>query len=163
MIEGAESRSMENSGAHQAICNRTTCRVIYADTDRMGHAYYANYFRWFEIGRTELLRSLGMTYKRIEEGGLFLPVSEAYCRFVSPVVYDEVLTVETSIDRRIKAGFKFDYRIYRAKEQQPEGQQSEDQLAAEGYTRHPCLNGEGKVVRPPKFLTALFTGTTASG
>ncbi|RJQ65392.1 MAG: acyl-CoA thioesterase [Desulfobacteraceae bacterium] len=126
--------------------NRTACRVIYADTDRMGNAYYANYFRWFEIGRSELIRSLGLTYKKIEESGIFLPVSEAHCKYFSPIAYDEMLTIETHLDRGMKGGFKFDYRIYR----------TDEQLAAEGYTRHPCVNTEGRVVRPPKFLTELF-------
>ena len=122
---------------------QTTCRVIYADTDNMGHAYHANYFRWFEIGRTEMLRSLGMSYKRVEENGIFLPVSEAYCKFFSPVQYDEVLIIETSLDIKVRGGFKFDYRLTRKRDQQ---------LLAEGYTRHPCVNGDGKVIRPPKFL-----------
>ena len=58
--------------------NRTTCRVIYGDTDNMGQAYYGNYFRWFEIGRTELFRSLGISYASVESRGIFLPVAEAY-------------------------------------------------------------------------------------
>ena len=138
-----DGRTIENA----KLVHQTTCRVIYADTDNMGYAYHANYFRWFEMGRTELLRSYGMSYKRIEESGIFLPVSEAHCKFLRPVRYDEVVIVETSLDVRVKGGFKFDYRLLRKDDQK---------VLAEGYTKHPCINGNGKVVRPPAFLTNIF-------
>jgi len=131
------------------LCHETNCRVVYADTDKMGSAYHAGYFRWFEIGRTEMLRFLGMSYKTIEENGIFLPVSEACCRFFSPVHYDDELVVETSLDNRIKAGVKFNYRIVRRQDRQ---------VLAQGYTRHPCVNESGKVVRPPKFLIDMLAG-----
>ena len=123
--------------------HRTTCRAIYGDTDNMGYAYYANYFRWFEMGRTEFLRSLGLSYKSIEERDIFLPVSEAHCKYIVPIQYDEVLIIETSLDTQLKGGFKFNYRLLR---------ECDKQLLAEGSTKHPCVNGDGKVVRPPKFL-----------
>ena len=127
--------------------NKTSCRVIYGDTDRMGYAYHAHYFRWFEIGRTELLRSFGLSYKAIEEKGIFLPVAEAHCNYATPVMYDDTLIVETGLDDGVKGGFKFNYRLYR---------ESDSRLIAEGYTRHPCVNGDGKVVRPPQFLMDLI-------
>jgi len=123
--------------------HRTTCRVIYGDTDNMGYAYHANYFRWFEMGRTEMFRNLGMSYKSIEENGIFLPVSDAHCRYIAPIRYDELLIIETSLDTRVRGGFKFDYRLLR---------KSDEFLVAEGFTKHPCVNGDGKVVRPPQFL-----------
>ncbi|MEE9495817.1 MAG: thioesterase family protein [Desulfobacterales bacterium] len=128
--------------------NRTFCRVIYGDTDKMGSAYNANYFRWFEIGRTELLRSLGLTYKAIETKGLFLPVSEAFCKYIAPVIYDDILQIETALDTRIKGGMKFDYTIF-----------SEDgeKILAKGYTKHACVDRNGRVVRPPEFLVKLIT------
>jgi acyl-CoA thioester hydrolase len=122
---------------------RTTSRVIYGDTDRMGYAYNANYLRWFEIGRAELFRSMGMTYREIEEKGIFLPVSEAYCKYISPVKYDEVIVIEAELDTTIKGAIKFDYRIFN---------QDGSQAVAEGFTKHPCVTTEGKVVRPPQFL-----------
>ncbi|MFZ1201532.1 MAG: thioesterase family protein [Desulfobacterales bacterium] len=125
------------------LTNRTTSRVRYGDTDRMGYAYYANYLRWFEIGRSELFRALGLTYREIEEKGIFLPVAEAYCRYLSPVRYDDPLVIETTLDTAVKGAMKFDYRLL-----------GEDLLAviAEGYTKHPCVTSEGRVVRPPKFI-----------
>ena len=126
---------------------KTLCRVIYGDTDKMGYAYHANYFRWFEIGRTELLRSLGLSYKAIEEKGIFLPVAEAHCNYVVPITYDDTLIVETRIDEGVKGSLKFDYRLFR---------DPDNLLIADGYTRHPCVNGDGKVVRPPSFLMDLI-------
>ena len=127
--------------------HRTTCRVIYGDTDNMGQAYYGNYFRWFEIGRSEMFRSLGFSYKSIEENGIFLPVAEAHCKYSTPAKYDDILLIETSLDTKIKAGLKFDYKIYR---------EDDKTLLAKGYTKHPCVNKEGKVVRPPEFMKNII-------
>lgn len=130
------------------LCHRTTCRVIYGDTDNMGVAYYANYLRWFETGRTETFRSLGLTYKDIEAKGVFLPVSEAYCKYKSPARYDDLIVIETTLDTRVKGGIKCDYRIFRE-----EGKI----LLAEGYTKHACLSSSGRVIRPPAFLLELLS------
>jgi acyl-CoA thioester hydrolase len=127
--------------------HKTTCRVIYGDTDNMGQAYYGNYFRWFEIGRNELFRSLGISYASVESRGIFLPVAEAYCKYSVPARYDDLLMIETSLDTRFKGAIKFDYRIY---------SQDEKTLLAQGYTRHACLNQEGKVVRPPTFIKEVI-------
>ena len=134
--------------------NKISCRVIYGDTDKMGYVYHAHYFRWFEIGRTELLRSFDLSYKAIEEKGIFLPVSEAHCNYVAPIMYDDTLIVETGLDATVRGGFKFNYRLYR---------ESDRRLIAEGYTRHPCVNGDGKVVRPPQFLLDLVAKIKDSG
>ena len=64
--------------------HQTTIRVIYGDTDNMGQAYYGNYFRWFEIGRSEMFRSLGLPYKAVEDNGIFLPVAESHCKYATP-------------------------------------------------------------------------------
>jgi acyl-CoA thioester hydrolase len=132
--------------------HRTTYRVIYGDTDNMGQAYYGNYFRWFEIGRSEMFRFLGLPYKTVEEKGIFLPVAESYCKYATPAKYDDVLVIETSLDPKIKAGLKFDYKIF-----------TEDgkTLVAQGYTKHPCLNLKGKVVRPPAFLREVIAKIVA--
>jgi len=129
------------------LCHRTTCRVIYGDTDNMGVAYYANYLRWFEMGRTEMFRFLGLTYKSIESKGVYLPVSEAFCKFKSPARYDDLIVIETVLDTRVRAGVKFDYRIFR---------EDGKSLLVQGYTKHACLNGSGRVIRPPAFLLELI-------
>ncbi|MCP4344578.1 MAG: acyl-CoA thioesterase [Desulfobacterales bacterium] len=129
------------------MCHKTKYRVIYADTDKMGFAYHANYFRWFEIGRSEMFRDMGLPYKTIEEKGYFLPLSEAHCKFISSARYDDIIVIETSVDTSIKGGMKFDYRIF-----------SEDgtDILAEGYTKHAFVNQEGRVVRPPEFLKRML-------
>jgi acyl-CoA thioester hydrolase len=77
-----------------------------------------------------------------------LPVAESHCKYATPAKYDDVLVIETSLDTKLKAGIKFDYKIYR-----------EDgiTLVARGYTKHPCVNRDGKVVRPPEFLKEIIT------
>jgi len=129
------------------LSHRTTCRVIYGDTDNMGVAYHANYLRWFEMGRTEMFRFLGLTYKAIESKGVYLPVSEAYCKFKSPAHYDDLIVIETTLDTRVKGGVKFDYSIF---------QEGGKMLLVQGYTKHACLNGGGRVIRPPVFLLELI-------
>lgn len=126
-----------------SIVNHTTCRVIYGDTDNMGMAYHANYLRWFEIGRTELFRSLGLPYREIEARGLYLPVSEAHCKYLHPVRYDDVLVIETTVDPTVRGGMKFHYVIRI---------EADRTLAARGWTLHACVTSEGKVIRPPAFL-----------
>ena len=132
--------------------HRTTYRVIYGDTDNMGQAYYGNYYRWFEIGRGEMFRSLGLPYKAVEDKGIFLPVAESHCKYATPAKYDDMLVIETSLDTKLKAAIKFDYKIY---------QEDGITLVARGYTKHPCVNREGKVVRPPKFLKEIIAKINA--
>ena len=129
------------------LSHKTNYRVIYGDTDNMGQAYYGNQLRWFEIGRSELFRSLGLTYKSIEDQGIFLPVAEVFCKYAAPAKYDDLLMIETSLDIRVKGAIKLDYRIWRE-----EG----ETLLAQGYTKHACLNRMGKVVRPPAFIKEVI-------
>ena len=129
------------------MAHRTTCRVIYGDTDRMGQAYYGNYFRWFEIGRTEFFRALGLAYREIEERGILLPVSETYAKYSAPALYDETIVIETAVDPSVRAGIKFDYRIFR---------EDGRTLLAEGYTKHAFVDNTGRVVRPPAFIRELI-------
>ena len=129
------------------LSHRTTNRVIYGDTDTMGIVYHANYLRWFEIGRTELFRHLGLPYREIEARGLMLPVSEVNCKYLTPARYDEVLVIEATLNTGFRAGMQFDYAIT-----------SEDGSVTHttGYTRHAFVNGRGKVVRPPDFIRELI-------
>jgi len=129
------------------LTQRTTYRVIYGDTDNMGVAYHANYLRWFEMGRAEMFRSLGLPYKAIEARGIFLPVSEVHCKFKAPAQYDDVIIIEASLDAGVKGSVKFDYRIF--------AEDGEKELA-KGYTKHACLNSDGRVIRPPDFLVKVI-------
>lgn len=127
--------------------HHTIYRVIYADTDNMGVVYHANYLKWFEVGRTEMFRSLGLTYKDIEGRGFYLPVSEAYCKYLSSAHYDDVITIETSVDASFRAGMKFDYRIFR---------DEDGENLVRGFTKHAFVNGEGRIVRPPAFIKTML-------
>jgi acyl-CoA thioester hydrolase len=113
----------------------------------MGVAYYANYLRWFEIGRNELLRSVGLPYSEIETRGVMLPVSEACCKYISSVCYDDEILIESALDPSVRSGLKINYVIYR---------KADMQVAAKGHTLHACLGGEGKVIRPPAFITGAL-------
>lgn len=125
--------------------HRYEFRVRYGDTDQMGFAYYGNYLRWFEIGRAEMLRTLGKTYRELEEEGLRLAVVEARVRYLKPARYDDLLAVETAVEALGRASVRFAYRITRAGE-----------TLAHGTTGHCFLDTEGKPARPPASLAALL-------
>jgi len=129
--------------------SRTQYRVIYGDIDAMGITYYGNYFRWFEIGRTEFLRELGLCYRDIERWGFILPVTETFCKYISPAYYDTVVTIETKLDWLKKASLRFDYKIL--------GQEDGLELA-NGYTIHACLDHDRRIARIPSFLSDRLQG-----
>ena len=122
----------------------TEYRVTFSDTDAMGVVYYANYFEWFEIGRTEFFRSLGIPYKELDARGFVTPVVEAYCKFIKPARYDEILLIDTWVSVFKRATIRFEYSVI----------QKKDSLKlAEGYTVHAFLNKEdGKIVRIPEYI-----------
>lgn len=123
--------------------HQTTCRVLYGDTDAAGVVYYANYLRYFEKGRTEYMREQVLTYKEIEDMGLVLPVIECYSRYKAPAVYDDLLTIETSLAELKNVSCRFNYRIYRNETD------NSRTLLAKGHTVHASVNREGKLTRLP--------------
>jgi acyl-CoA thioester hydrolase len=122
------------------MAHRHTHRIIFGDVDPMGYAYYANYLRWFEIGRAELMRAAGYPYLRLEDNGFHFPVTEAGCRYLRPIKYDDQIVIETRISELGRVRIRFDYRILA-----PE----DDAALAEGFTIHACLDQQGKMVRMP--------------
>lgn len=137
------------------LSHETEYRVIYGDTDQMGIAYYANYLRWFEIGRTELLRAWQMPYQRLEsEEGIWLPVSEVSCKYLAPARYDDLVIIQAELDPRIKGSMKIDYRIVN---------HDRKVVHATGYTRHAFMNREGRVTRPPAFIRELIANLSRQG
>lgn len=115
-------------------------RVRYQETDQMGVVYYGNYFTWFEVGRTELLRSTGSSYREMEQEGVFLPVVEATCHYKSPARYDALLTIKTSISKLSVARIIFAYNLL-----------GEDgRLVVEGATTHAFVNAEGRPLNVAK-------------
>ena len=126
----------------------TQIRVRYADTDQMKMVYYGKYFEYFEEARSDLLRSIGMSYSEIEKGGTYLPVIEAFAKYRQSARYDDLISVETVVDEVPVARIRLNYRIFREGEQEP---------MVEGYTVHSFLSaGTGKPTRvPAQFLQVL--------
>ena len=130
----------------------TEARVRYAETDQMGIVYYANYLVWFELGRVELLRSLGLSYSSLEtDHGCILPVIEATCRYKSPARYDDEILIETRPAMLRGSVLKFAYRILR---KAPKGEKQT--LLAEGETVHVvCDDKLQRKPLPEKYEAAL--------
>ncbi len=130
----------------------TQVRVRYAETDQMGIVYYANYLVWFEIGRVELLRSLGLAYSQLEkEHECILPVVEATCRYRSPARYDDEILIETRPSLLRGSVLKFAYKILR---KAPQGQ--DHTLLAEGETVHVvCDDQLNRKALPERHVEAL--------
>jgi acyl-CoA thioester hydrolase len=130
----------------------TEIRVRYAETDQMGIVYYANYLVWFEIGRVELLRSLGLAYSQLEiDHQCILPVVEATCRYKAPARYDDQILIETRPSLLRGSVIKFAYKILR---KAAAGEESK--LLAEGETVHVvCDDQLKKKALPSEHETAL--------
>ncbi|MEQ1912939.1 MAG: thioesterase family protein [Vicinamibacterales bacterium] len=122
-------------------------RVRYAETDRMGVVYHANYFVWFEVGRTDLLRNSGWTYREMESEGFTLPVIEAHCQFRQPARYDDELDIRARGTQLSPVRVRFDYQVVRA---------SDELVLAEGHTVHASLDHHGKPRRLPERVLDLF-------
>ena len=127
--------------------HRFALRVRYGDTDQMGMAYYGNYLRWFEVGRAELMRSLGLSYRKIEESGIRLPVVEARCHYLKPARYDDLVVIETGVERLARASVRFGYRVVN---------DETGELLALGSTEHCFLGEAGRPVRAPEAIAALL-------
>lgn len=120
-----------------SVCRGT--RVTYRDTDRMGHVYYANYLVWMEIGRTDLLRNYGKTYRQWEdEDRIFIPVSSCWIDYKSPAQYDDLLEIRTTVTHITRASITFEYEIVRAED---------GVLLARGGTTHPFIDETGRIKR----------------
>lgn len=118
---------------------RMNYRVIYGDTDAGGVVYNANYLRYFEMGRTEMMRSISIPYSAIEERGLILPVTETYLRFKASARYDDLITIATSLSEIKKFSCRFNYRIVK------EMEDNREQLLVKGFTVHACIDRQGKL------------------
>jgi len=136
---------------------RTSVRVRYAETDKMGVVYYANYLVWFEIARVELLRQLGFDYKKMEvDEDLMLPVVDVSCRYKSPAVYDDVIVVEMRVAALRTSMIKFAYDVYRAGPPAADGSLTLDKLLASGETTHVIVGyGMQKTFLPEKYAKVI--------
>jgi acyl-CoA thioester hydrolase len=122
-------------------------RVRYAETDKMGVVYYANYLVWFEVGRADLLRSLGWSYREMELAGISLPVIEAHCNYLRPARYDDEIEVKTEGRMLSPVRMEFEYQVVRTED---------GTIAAEGKTVHAALDQTGKPCRLPARVREVF-------
>ncbi len=130
------------------IAIEASIRVRYADTDQMKMVYYGKFFEYFEQGRSDLLREIGMPYPEIERMGYYLPVAEAHARYLKPARYDDLLTVKVMLKDVPQVRLRIEYEVHNAATQE---------LLAEGYTVHSFISAAtGKPVRAPgRFLEVM--------
>lgn len=134
-----------------AAARRTTAlRVRYAETDQMRVVYHANYFVWFEVARTDWLRSSGRTYRMLEHDGVVLPVIEAHCKYLKPARYDDDIELHTTGVRLSAVRVRFDYVVVRP---------SDTVALATGHTIHAAVDREGRPCRLPGDVADLFRST----
>jgi acyl-CoA thioester hydrolase len=125
-----------------------TVRVRYKETDQMGIAHHANYLAWFEIGRTDLCRALGTSYREIEESGLLLVVTEIGCRYRIPFRYDDEVVIRTGVELASPRGMRFVYELH----------DSEGLICASGFSAHIWLDPETRrPIMAPRAVIERFT------
>ena len=134
------------------ITSRSQVTVRYAETDMMGVVYHGNYLPWFEVGRTTLLKELGLPYRALEEAGYMLPVLEVGAKYQRPARYDDLITVTTFLREKPLLRIRLDYEVHRGEE-----------LLATGFTVHAFIDRTGRPVRPPEMASALFERAFAAG
>jgi acyl-CoA thioester hydrolase len=123
-------------------------RVRYAETDQMGVVYYANYFVWFEVGRTDLLRASGWNYREMEAEGLGLPVIEAHCAYRESAKYDDEIEVRTTAELLSPVRVKFSYEVVRT---------ADAATLATGSTVHATIDRNGRPCRLPERVRAVLS------
>ena len=122
-------------------------RVRYAETDKMGVVYYANYLIWFEVGRTDWLRDTGWTYREMEAEGIQLPFIEAHFEYRLCALYDDEVDIRTHARQLSPVRLQFDYEIIR---------RADTALLATGHTVHATIDRQGRPVRMPNRVKDLF-------
>ncbi|WP_268035921.1 acyl-CoA thioesterase [Algoriphagus sp. PAP.12] len=125
----------------------TQLRVRYAETDQMSYVYYGNYAMYFEVARVEAMRSIGFSYKQMEDEGVMMPVLESHFKYIKPGKYDELLTIKTRIPELPGVRIRFEYEVYN----------EENELITEGWTILTFLKKDShRPTRPPQNLLDLL-------
>lgn len=141
------------SANHRPVLNESRLRVRYAETDQMGVVYHANYFVWFEIGRVELLRQLGFSYRDMEaQDGCGIAVIDARCRYKAPARYDDELLLRTKLTMVRESLVQFSYELLRV---------GNGELLAEGDTTHIVVDRSMKKASLPEKYATAFTAAMA--
>ncbi len=123
----------------------TPIRVRYSEVDSMKWANHGAYARWFEVGRAELMRKQGLTYKALEEMGYYLPITEMHCKYLKPIIYDDYIQVATTPSAVKKASMRFEYELSK-----------DGTVMARGYTSHVCLDENARIVRIPEPMLRIL-------
>lgn len=127
------------------IQSRSQITVRYSETDMMGVVYHGSYLPWFEIGRTTLLREQGLPYRELEADGFRLPVLEVTARYLRPALYDDTITIVTTLREKPTLRINLEYELFKG-----------DDLIATGKTLHAFIDRQGRPVRPPsRFVTRM--------
>ncbi len=129
------------------LSHQVSYRVCYADTDQMGYVYYGNYARFYEIARVETLRSIGVSYKVLEDAGIGLAVYENYSKYHAPALYDDLLRIECTLIKMPSVRIEFEYKVYN----------QSDVLLHEGKTTLVFMDlATKKVVKAPEWLISAI-------
>jgi len=125
------------------IRNQTNIRVRYGETDQMGYVYYGNYAQFFEVGRVEWLRALGVSYKSLEESGIMLPVIQLNINYMKPAKYDDLLTITTIMTKKPLVKIEFDFEVHN----------ENNELLTTGYTSLVFMDmKKNKPIKAPQYL-----------
>jgi acyl-CoA thioester hydrolase len=148
-LEGSMSEAQRTANAKRI--HELSLRVRYAETDQMGCVHHSRYFEYFEMGRTEFLRESGMNYKDLEAKGALLVIAKVTCSFKSPARYDDLLCLETWIERFTRMRIDHGYRLWRDQKRQ---------LVAEAFSTLACVDRAGQIQEIPETLRALLAQAT---
>ncbi len=132
----------------QSKINITEVKVRYAETDKMGIVYYANYLVWFEVARTEYFLTEGLDYRDVENDGLFMAVVESRCAYKAPARYGDCIVIQSWPSEVKNSSLKFNYKVLRKKD---------NLLLAEGYTTHVMIDKDLKPRKVPERIRGLLT------
>lgn len=127
------------------ITSRAQVVVRYAETDMMGIVYHGNYLPWFEVGRTTLLKEIGVPYRQLEAEGYRLPVLEISAKYIRPALYDDTITIVTMLREKPLLRIRLSYEVRRG-----------DELLATGESVHAFVDRQGRPTRPPAFAVAAL-------
>jgi len=132
--------------------SESSIRVRYVETDQMGIVHHSVYFHWMEVGRTDYLRNRGLSYAKMEQMGIRMPLIEANAEFIASARYDDELTVRTILEKSSPISFTFRYEIIR---------KEDGKLLARGLTRHIATDGSNRPKRVPRDIFQLIGGSVA--
>ncbi|SCZ05384.1 acyl-CoA thioesterase [Alkaliphilus peptidifermentans] len=127
--------------------SRSEITVRYAETDQMGVVYHGNYFTWFEIGRTTLLKEIGYSYKELEKSNIMLPVIDVSCKYIDAAKYDDVITIESTVEEIKGVRITFSYNLYR---------KDDNKLLAKGTTTHAFVTTDFKPINFKKYYSECY-------